>query len=427
MNIQNKFNIEQKQRLNLTPYIKQSIEILKFSEKDLEDFISKEILINPLLRRRKTKNRTSEKNYDVYEKVYEDENTLEEYLTSQISLLKINKYEKKILEFLIGNINKNGYLDITLEVIINQFSIDKVIAKKMISLLQSLEPYGIGAFNLQECLLIQLEKRNLSNSLAYKIIKDNLEDLANNKIMEIAKKFNASVEEIKNAKKEILQLNPTPASDFNLITKGNYVTPDIIIKKIDGENKVFLNTSFNNTLEINPYFLEIDKTTCSEEEIKFIEEKIESANNIIKSIEKRNNTILLISEEILKLQADFFKFGKLHIKKMSQKIIADNLKINISTVSRSVSGKYLECSFGIFEMKYFFQNGIISNDNNSHSSEKIKIIIKDIIKKENKKNPLSDNKITDILNLKGIKISRRCVTKYRLELNIQPTAKRKEY
>lgn len=201
MNIQNKFNIEQKQRLNLTPYIKQSIEILKFSEKDLEDFISKEILINPLLRRRKTKNRTSEKNYDVYEKVYEDENTLEEYLTSQISLLKINKYEKKILEFLIGNINKNGYLDITLEVIINQFSIDKVIAKKMISLLQSLEPYGIGAFNLQECLLIQLEKRNLSNSLAYKIIKDNLEDLANNKIMEIAKKFNASVEEIKNAKR----------------------------------------------------------------------------------------------------------------------------------------------------------------------------------------------------------------------------------
>lgn len=427
MNIQNKFNIEQKQRLNLTPYIKQSIEILKFSEKDLEDFISKEILINPLLKRRKTKNRTSEKNYDVYEKVYEDENTLEEYLTSQISLLKINKYEKKILEFLIGNINKNGYLDITLEVIINQFSIDKVIAKKMISLLQSLEPYGIGAFNLQECLLIQLEKRNLSNSLAYKIIKDNLEDLANNKIMEIAKKFNASVEEIKNAKKEILQLNPTPASDFNLITKGNYVTPDIIIKKIDGENKVFLNTSFNNTLEINPYFLEIDKTTCSEEEIKFIEEKIESANNIIKSIEKRNNTILLISEEILKLQADFFKFGKLHIKKMSQKIIADHLKINISTVSRSISGKYLECSFGIFEMKYFFQNGIISNDNNSHSSEKIKIIIKDIIKKENKKNPLSDNKITDILNLKGIKISRRCVTKYRLELNIQPTAKRKEY
>ena len=427
MNIQNKFNIEQKQRLNLTPYIKQSIEILKFSEKDLEDFISKEILINPLLRRRKTKNRTSEKNYDVYEKVYEDENTLEEYLTSQISLLKINKYEKKILEFLIGNINKNGYLDITLEVIINQFSIDKVIAKKMISLLQSLEPYGIGAFNLQECLLIQLEKRNLSNSLAYKIIKDNLEDLANNKIMEIAKKFNASVEEIKNAKKEILQLNPTPASDFNLITKGNYVTPDIIIKKIDGENKVFLNTSFNNTLEINPYFLEIDKTTCSEEEIKFIEEKIESANNIIKSIEKRNNTILLISEEILKLQADFFKFGKLHIKKMSQKIIADNLKINISTVSRAVSGKYLECSFGIFEMKYFFQNGIISNDNNSHSSEKIKIIIKDIIKKENKKKPLSDNKITNILNLKGIKISRRCVTKYRLELNIQPTAKRKEY
>lgn len=427
MNIQNKFNIEQKQRLNLTPYIKQSIEILKFSEKDLEDFISKEILINPLLRRRKTKNRTSEKNYDVYEKVYEDENTLEEYLTSQISLLKINKYEKKILEFLIGNINKNGYLDITLEVIINQFSIDKVIAKKMISLLQSLEPYGIGAFNLQECLLIQLEKRNLSNSLAYKIIKDNLEDLANNKIMEIAKKFNVSVEEIKNAKKEILQLNPTPASDFNLITKGNYVTPDIIIKKIDGENKVFLNTSFNNTLEINPYFLEIDKTTCSEEEIKFIEEKIESANNIIKSIEKRNNTILLISEEILKLQADFFKFGKLHIKKMSQKIIADNLKINISTVSRAVSGKYLECSFGIFEMKYFFQNGIISNDNNSHSSEKIKIIIKDIIKKENKKKPLSDNKITNILNLKGIKISRRCVTKYRLELNIQPTAKRKEY
>lgn len=427
MNIQNKFNVEQKQRLNLTPYIKQSIEILKFSEKDLEDFISKEILINPILKRKKPKNRISEKNYDVYEKVYENENTLEEYLANQISLLKINKYEKKILEFLIGNINKNGYLDITLDVIKNQFSIDKSVAKKMISLLQSLDPSGIGAFNLQECLLIQLEKRSLSNSLAYKIIKYSLEDLANNKIIEIAKNFNVSVEEIKNAKKQILELNPTPASDFNFITKGNYITPDVIIKKINEENKVFLNTAFANTLEINPYFLEIDKTTCSEEEINFIQEKLESANNVIKSIEKRNNTLLLISQEILKLQADFFKFGKLHIKKMSQKIIADNLKINISTVSRAISEKYLECSFGVFEMKYFFQNGIISKDNSSHSSEKIKIIIKDIIKKENKKKPLSDKKITDILNLKGIVISRRCVTKYRLELNIQPTAKRKEY
>ncbi|MBN1469230.1 MAG: RNA polymerase factor sigma-54 [Fusobacteriaceae bacterium] len=427
MNIQNKFNVEQKQRLNLTPYIKQSIEILKFSEKDLEDFISKEILSNPLLKRKKPKNRISEKNYDVYEKVYENENTLEEYLASQISLLKINKYEKKILEFLIGNINKNGYLDITLEVIIDQFSINKLIAKKMISLLQSLEPSGIGAFNLQECLLIQLEKKKSSNSLAYKIIKYNLEDLANNKIIEIAKSFNVSIEEIKNVKKQILKLNPTPASDFNFITKGNYITPDVIIKKINEENKVFLNTAFTNTLEINPYFLEIDKTTCSEEEINFIQEKLESANNIIKSIEKRNNTLLLISQEILKLQADFFKFGKLHIKKMSQKIIADNLKINISTVSRAISEKYLECPFGVFEMKYFFQNGITSKDNSSHSSEKIKIIIKDIIKKENKKKPLSDKKITDILNLKGIAISRRCVTKYRLELNIQPTAKRKEY
>lgn len=427
MNIQNKFNVEQKQRLNLTPYIKQAIEILKFSEKDLEDFISKEILINPLLKRKKPKNRISEKNYDVYEKVYENENTLEEHLTNQISLLKISNYEKKILEFLIGNINKNGYLDITLDVIKNQFSIDKLVAKKMISLLQSLEPSGIGAFNLQECLLIQLEKRSLSNSLAYKIIKYNLEGLASNKIIEIAKSFNVSIEEIKNAKKQILELNPTPASDFNFITKGNYITPDVIIKKINEENKVFLNTAFTNTLEINPYFLEIDKTTCSEEEINFIQEKLESANNIIKSIEKRNNTLLLISQEILKLQADFFKFGKLHIKKMSQKIIADNLKINISTVSRAISGKYLECSFGVFEIKYFFQNGITSKDNSSHSSEKIKIIIKDIIKKENKKKPLSDKKITDILNLKGIAISRRCVTKYRLELNIQPTAKRKEY
>ena len=150
-----------------------------------------------------------------------------------------------------------------------------------------------------------------------------------------------------------MELNPTPASDFNFITKGNYITPDVIIKKINEENKVFLNTAFTNTLEINPYFLEIDKTTCSEEEINFIQEKLESANNIIKSIEKRNNTLLLISQEILNLQADFFKFGKLHIKKMSQKIIADNLKINISTVSRATSGKYLECSFGVFEIKYF--------------------------------------------------------------------------
>lgn len=427
MNISNKFNIEQKQKLNLTPYMRLSIEVLKLSEKELNDYISEEILLNPFLRKKKLKNKTIEKNYDVYEKVYENEKTLEEYLQSQIDFLKISKYEKKILEFLIGNINKNGYLDITLQVITDEFSIDNLAAKKMISLLQTLEPCGIGAFDLKECLLIQLEKKSMKKSLAYKIIKYSLEDLASNKVKEIAKKLRVSIEEIKDSKKEILELNPTPASDFNFISKGNYITPDIIIKKIDGENKAFLNTKFNNILEVNPYFLEIDKSVCSEEEIKFIEEKIENANNILKSIEKRNNTILCIADEILKIQADFFKFGKLQIKKMSQKIIADKLKINISTVSRAISGKFLECSFGIFEVKYFFQSGVVSSDNSSHSSEKIKMIIKDIIKNENKKKPLSDEKITNKLNLNGIEISRRCVAKYRLEMGIQPTARRKEY
>lgn len=427
MNISNNFNITQKQKLNLTSYVKQSIEILKLSDKDLNNFISEEILINPFLRKKPKRGQNLQKKDDIYQDITANEKSLEEHLQNQIDLLKIDKEEKKILEFLIGNINKNGYLDITVLEIIKKFSVDKKTVKKMISILQTLEPSGVGALDLQECLLIQLTRRELQESLAYKIVKNALEDLASNKLKEISKKFGVSINEINNAKQIILELNPTPASQFNVISKGNFISPDIIIKKIDRETRVILNSSFNNNLEINSYFLEIDKSDFTEEEIKFMEVKYERAKNIINSIEKRNKTITDISKEILSYQADFFKYGKFHIKKLTQKLIANNLKIHESTVSRAISGKYLECSFGIFELKYFFQSGIIVNENQSNSSEKIKLMISDIVKKENKKTPLSDDEITNILITMGIKISRRCVAKYRLAINIPPSARRKIY
>lgn len=427
MKISNDFNITQKQKLNLTSYVKQSIEILKLSDKDLNNFISEEMLVNPFLSKKKKKEQKFQKNDDIYQGILSNEISLEEYLQDQINLLKTDKKEKKILEFLTGNIDKNGYLDITMSELMERFHIDKKTSKKIISILQTLDPSGIGAFDLQECLLIQLTRKDLKESLAYKIIKNALEDLASNKLKEISKKFGVSLNEINNAKKIILELNPSPGSQFNVISKKNFITPDIIIKKIDGENKVILNSSFNNNLEINSYFLEMDKSNYTEDEIKFMGEKYERAINIIKSIEKRNKTISDISREILLYQSDFFSYGKFHIKKLTQKLIANNLKIHESTVSRAISGKFLECSFGIFELKYFFQSGITLNENQSHSSEKIKLIIKDIIKKENKQKPLSDSEITDILKTTGINISRRCVAKYRLSIDIPPSARRKIY
>lgn len=434
MNISNNMNINIKQTLNLTPYLKQSIEILKFSEQDLSNYVNEEILTNPALSLKK-KSRFSSKRTNYLDKFSDDylnasstEVHLIEHLQNQVNLLNINPSEKKIIEFIIGNINKNGYLDITYSEIASRFSVSKSVIKDSIKIVQSLDPSGIGAVDLQECLLIQLERKNLKNTLAYKIIKNALEDLAGNKISSISKKFSATIDEIQQAKEMILQLNPNPANEFNYISKASYIIPDIIIKNIHEKYEVLLNSQFfKNDLEIDSYFSNIDKSVCSIEEIAYINTKVQKANDIIRSIEQRNKTLFNISSEILKYQLDFFKYGKQHLKKLTRQNIAKNLGIHESTVSRAVSKKFLECSFGVFELKYFFQSGINSDCNESISSEKIKCKIKDIVKNEDKNNPFSDEQLTMILESQNIKISRRCVAKYRTDTNIPSSSKRKKY
>lgn len=433
MKIFNDFTLSQKHKLNLTPFLKESIEILKFSENDLNEFINKELFSNPILKRKNisssnNKSSSAENFQSEYENYSKEGTSLLEHLENQVNLLKLDKITKKIIEFLIGNIDKNGYLDITMSEISSKFSNNKTEIQNSLKIIKNLEPTGVGAKDLQECLLIQLKAKNLENSLAYKIINLAIEDLAANRFQIISKKFNVDIVEIKKAKEIILTLNPTPGRTFSYITKLNLITPDVIVKFENNQYNISLNSKFlRNDLEIDTAYLNLDRALYSEEELEFIKSKIKRAENLIKSIEQRNKTLLDISSKILEYQLDFFKGGIYKLKKLTRKTIAEDLNIHPSTVSRAVSDKFLECPHGIFELKYFFPSGIKQSSEEISSSENLKFHIKKLIENENKKKPLSDEEIARELNKSQIKISRRCIAKYRNLLNIPSSSKRKEF
>lgn len=436
MKVKNDLLVEQCQKLNLNHSIKQSLEILRLSQQELREFLEEELLNNQVLKIENSNlgkpvfNKSKpEKRNDIYQSISSLTNiSLFEYLNEQIIDLKLNHLEKKLTEFIIGNIDQNGYLQLDTVDIVNKFKVNEEISEKMITCIQKLDPSGICARNLRESLLIQLKRKKLEETLAYKIVKSSLEDLAENKLKKISLKFKISIEEILDAKKIITSLNPRPGAQFNNDIQMKYVEPDVIVHKINGEYKVNLNKYGEyNEFKIDTCYVNINKKNYTKEEFEYLSEKINTAKNILNSIKQRNATILNVTIEIVKHQIEFFDNGKFYLKPYTRKTIAKNLKIHESTVSRAVRGKFLKCDRGIFELSYFFQNGIEMSSGKTISAEKIKIKIDDIIKRENPKKPFSDKEIADTLNYKGIKISRRCVAKYRNEINILSSTKRKIY
>lgn len=435
MKINNKISISQKTKLNLTPCLKQSLDILKFSDEELFDYVNKELLENPILTFKSNYDKNYHKKnnfllagvYDIYENVSYSNDCLQDYLQEQLNYLNIDKFYKQIAEYIIGNINENGYLEITPRDLIKKFEVSEKTAKKLINLIQTFEPAGIGASNLRESLLIQLKIKNLDKSLAYKIIENHLEDLAQNKVLNISKNLNCLLSDIDRAKKIILSLNPNPASNFIENKKTRYITPDILLKKINNEYRIFLNSDwFYKSLDIDSYYLNIDKKNCTPQEIQYIDEKIQSAKNILNNIEKRNSTILKITSLVVDIQKNYFDKNS-PLKALTQKTIANKLGIHESTVSRAIAGKFLETPKGLIKLKHFFQTGLRTSQDEIISSDSLKLKISEIISLENKKRPLSDNLIMEKLNKNGAKISRRCVTKYRLLMNIPSSSERKIY
>ena len=451
MNFKNTLELNQSQKLILTTQLKQSLAILNMSRLEVEEEIRKESESNPLLEAerndegidwekyikhmesvniRQDKNDApySSENAVDFENMIRSTSNLYDYLIDELKYFKLTFEEKRICKYIIDSLDEDGYLRINDKEIYDALRVDASLFRRCLDIVQQLDPPGIGARNISECLILQLERRGISNNIVENIIMNDLELIGRNKLKDIAKKYKISIEKCKEAIEVIRHLDPKPGRACSN-DKCVYVQPDVIVDKIDVKYIVHTNEKDVYNIKINDFYRNMMTDKESDKEAKeFIKERLNSAATLIKNIESRKSTILRIAEAIIEEQQEFIQKGEKYIKPMKMKDIADKLEIHESTVSRGVNGKYMLTPFGLYEFKFFF-NAALETDNSSEgaSSAGIKRDIKDIIDGENKKKPLSDDAISKMLKEKGVSVARRTVAKYREEMGIPSSSRRKEF
>src|SRR6266481_2748829 len=354
--------------------------------------------------------------------------TLQQNLVGQLNQSVLSANDRKTAELIIGNIDDNGFLQSTPEEMALNSGIPQEDFEKMLAVIQSFYPAGVGARDLRECLLIQLQREGREHSLEYRIVSEHMDDLGKRRFPEIARRMGVSVEDVQKAADNIARLNPRPGQLFAAAPQ-NYVLPDVIVEKVDGEYQITLNNEQIPHLRISNLYKDIIASGNSQSgEVKdYIRDKIRSGKFLIRSIHQRQQTIFNIAQQIVSRQLDFLEHGPSHLKPMIMRDVADAVGVHETTVSRAVSGKYMATPQGVFEMKYFFTPGYQTSTGESMSNTSVKEAILHLVKHEDGNAPLSDQEIVEILSQRGIPIARRTVAKYRTELNILPSHMRRKY
>ncbi len=355
------------------------------------------------------------------------ETSLSEFLLEQMRLSDLPPDKYPVAEMIIGNIDENGYLQATIDELAYSTNIPADEIEQVLKVIQTFQPSGVGARNLKECLLIQLEQAGKEDTLEYKIIKNYIDKLAKHHFREIAKELNIEIEDVQKAAERISRLEPKPGRIF-LPDNDIYVVPEVFVEKVGDDYVVSVNNEYVPRLRISNIYKDLMANPNTPPQDKdYIKAKINAGKNFIKSIHHRQQTIISIAKEIVKRQRKFMDKGVSYLKPMTMSEIAEAVGVHETTVSRTVSGKYMKTPQGVFEMKYFFSSGIQTSDGQNLSNKTIKQMIIDLFKNEDPSNPLSDHDIVQILAQKGIVIARRTVAKYRTELKILPSNLRKEY
>ncbi len=464
-------NLSQTQKLIMTPELRQAIQILQFNNVKLMEFIYKQLEVNPFLESADNRNqesasgddRDNDNNYeksdskdeidwkeiterydDLSYKAYErnvdsdEKQSFESYTSKKMSLkdhlmvqlgvsVKTNK-EKRIGEFIIESLDNKGYLGCSVQDISLLLNEDVVEVERVLRLIQTFDPVGVGARNLSECLMIQLKEKGIQDKNAYIIAESYLEDIATNKVQKIAKDLKISVTRVQSICDIIKMLEPKPSRGF-IVDSDNirYIVPDVTIEKINDEYIIIVNDNNLPTLTISNYYKSMISNLDDKEANKFLTDKLNSSMWLIKSIEQRRMTLYKVTESILKFQRKFFDEGKTALKPLVLKDVADDVGVHESTVSRATNGKYVQTPRGLFELKYFFASSISEADGDGISSTSVKTQIQKLINDENPQKPLSDQKIAEMLSNEGINISRRTVAKYRDEMRIPSSSMRRRY
>jgi len=351
--------------------------------------------------------------------------SLQEHLMEQLHLTGLSDVDLQIGELIIGSIGDDGHLTSSLEELAESTGSELEHLEDILGTVQEFHPSGVGARNLAECLLIQLDRLEKSGSLAALIIEEHLDQLAGRKFADIGKALKVSVEDVQSAARVIGTLDPKPGRLYS-DEATTYVLPEVVVQKIDGKYIVILSDDQLPHVRISNHYRRLMRDPDTKPDVKqYVQERIRAGAFLIKSIHQRQRTIERIAIEIVRAQQDFLEHGLAKLKPMTMASIAETVGVHETTVSRAVSGKYMKTPSGIYELKYFFTPGLKRDDGSEVSNKTVKDIIAQLVGNEDATKPLSDQEIMEQLKEQGIKIARRTIAKYRLMLRIPPSHMRK--
>lgn len=364
-----------------------------------------------------------DKNEEEFDRPEVYQSTMAEHLIEQLRLLNLDEVDFRIGEYIIYNLRDDGYLDpeVTVESIATIFEKKPEDVEKILKAIQRFDPVGIAARNLQECLKVQLENLELNGrkELCLRIINNAFHDFVNKRYEKVASTLEVPLEKIKEALDLINKLNPKPGEGY-WDTRQNYVVPDFLVEKIDDELVVSLNEWNMPGLQISPHYRKLIRQSkkLDKDVRQFLRKKVESARWFINALQQRRVTMLKTMNAIVDLQREFFEKGPEYIKPMIMKDVAEKIGMDISTVSRVVNGKYVQTDYGVFELKFFFNEGMETAEGENLSTLRIKEQLREIIHGEDPNDPYSDDKLAEIFKKRGIPIARRTIAKYREQLGI---------
>jgi RNA polymerase sigma-54 factor len=464
------------QKLILTPQLQQAIKLLQLSRLDLLDTISQELESNPLLEESldsapehndpmqdgECANHENTSEVTVDERLKEDldweaylgdyistsrtrterevspqlptvenrltkKSSLTAHLLWQLHLSRLSDPQKEIGNFIIGSLDKDGYLRTTISEIAEMAHCDEATVEEVLFLIQQFDPLGVAARDLQECLLIQAKSLELEDDLVVTIIKNHLKDLENKNYRTIGKATRRAPEEIQAAIELITRLDPKPGQAFNE-EEVQYISPDIYVYNVDNDFVIVLNEDGLSKLRVSTFYLEAlgKEGDVDRADREYIQNKLQSAAWLIKSIHQRQRTIYRVAESIVRFQRDFFEKGIAYLRPLVLRDVAQDIGMHESTISRATTNKYMHTPRGIFELKYFFTSSIGSLAGSEVSAESVKERIRKIIKEENPQKPYSDQAVVEKLREENVDIARRTVAKYREVLGILPASRRKQ-
>jgi RNA polymerase sigma-54 factor len=468
---------QMKQEMKINPRLYQAMDLLYMPLMDLQQHIKQEMLNNPFLDleeplvdeedlKADDEKETEEEidweeilldgfdaggrkaeyeQKEYYQPVRVEEEDLSDYLRDQLKLMRLSPRSMLLGEEIIGNIDDDGYLACSIEEVVDgvndwlaengeewsredddlePFSVDEGV--EMLEKIQRFDPAGVAARDLRECILIQLRDQEMDDTLTFQIVDEYFDELVNHRWSEISKELNISAKEVQTASDEISKLDPKPGLKHSA-QPDNYVTPDLIVDKIDGEYHVFLNDTSMPRLKLSKTYREIarDKSKFKGENKEFISNKLNSANWMIQAIEQRRQTMLKVMNFIVDRQREFFERGVQYLKPLTLREVAEVIDMHESTVSRVTNEKYVQTPRGVYHLKFFFSSGLSTTTGEDVSATGIKDKIKKLVEDEDPKDPYTDQAIVDILKEEGIKIARRTVAKYRDQLGILSARMRK--